>query len=72
MFMYRGGDLFSEVGDEVLVRKFKIARASFTVWGPKARLTPPMGSKGKALGGGVGAKPPEALGFTAYSMQDTA
>ena len=54
----RSGDLFPEVGGEVLVLKSKCAaRVSFTVWGKGARLRALVGSRGKA---------PEALGF--YSI----
>ena len=38
---------------------------------PGARLSAPVGSRGKALGGVQGAKAPEALGVYSISMQNT-
>ena len=37
-----------------------------SAWGPGARLKAPVGSRGQSPGGGPGAKPPEALGFSVF------
>ena len=45
----RVGDLFSEVGDDVLAQKSKTkraGRASSTTWDPGTRLRVPVGSQG--------------------------
>ena len=42
------------------------------MWGSGGRSRPPVGSRGKAPGRGMGATPPEAEGFFSMSSQKTA